>query len=116
MLGKGERGSEVMTTTHRHDTVLEATLALVVDLAYVADAANQHDRMRKIRITYTHAPDKHHGAMIGWIVPGKRGEFRLISRPGGKSRKLPEHIWRIDPIGGGTPYYLCPALRKEESK
>ena len=102
---------------YRHETVAEAVAALAVHPSYVDTATKIHDRTRKVRIEYAHAGDKHFAAMIGWIVQMQSGEYRLLSKPTGKSRKLPPHIWRIDPIGRGSsiPYYLCPALRKESA-
>jgi hypothetical protein len=100
---------------YRYDTLLTALSALVVQPDYVETAARLHDRTRKVRIAFTHAADKHAGTMVGWIVQRQSsGEYRVLSTPGGKPRKLPAHIWRVDGVGPNPiPFYVCPALRKE---
>ena len=107
----------VQTSECRYDTVAQAVAALAVHPSYVDTAAKIHNRNQKVRIEFSHAGDKHFGAMVGWIVQLQSGEFRLLSTPGGKSRKLPQHIWKIEPVGRGLniPHYLCPALRKESA-
>lgn len=97
----------------RYETVDRALAALAVHPSYVDTATRIHDRTRKVRIEFSHAGDKHFGAMVGWIVQEQSGEYRLLSKATSKSRKLPRHIWRIDAVGGDVvPHYLCPALRK----
>lgn len=103
------------TPRPRYETVAEVLADLVVHPSDVFTAHHMGDTYYKVRIEFAHAGDKHFGVMVGWIVPAKKpGEYRMLSRPTSKSRKLPAHVWRIDNVrSNGTPLYLCPALRKE---
>lgn len=104
-------------TQYRYETIPQALAALSVHPSYIDTAVKIHDRTRKVRIAFTHAADKHRGVMIGWIVQLQTGEYRVLSKPTSKTRKLPQHIWRIDGVGPNPDtFYVCPALRNEVTK